>query len=42
MARQICDAVISVDEAMLRRVWDEISFRWDIHLIANGSLIDHL
>jgi hypothetical protein len=38
---RIRDAVMSVDEAVLRRVWGEIAFRWDVCCIVSGSHIEH-
>lgn len=39
---RIRDAVMSVDENKLRRVWDEISFRWGVSHIARGSHTEYL
>jgi hypothetical protein len=39
---RIVTAVASVDRGMLQRVWDEISYRWDICCVSQGSHIEHL
>jgi hypothetical protein len=42
MQERIRDAVMRVDEDMLRRAWDEIAFRWDVYRASSGSHIKHL
>jgi hypothetical protein len=42
LRERIRDAVMSVDEDILRRVWDEIAFSCGVSRIARGSHIEHL
>jgi hypothetical protein len=42
LLNRIRDAVMSLDEDMLRRVWDEIAFRWDVCRITRGYVIERL
>jgi hypothetical protein len=38
---RIHDAGMSVDEDMLRRVWEDVAFKWEVCRITRGSHIVH-
>ena len=39
---QITEAVATIDNAMLGRVWQELDYRLDVCRVTNGAHIEHL
>jgi hypothetical protein len=39
---RIRGAIMNFDEKMLRRIWDDVAFTWDLGCIARASHIEHL
>ena len=39
---RITEAVATIDNAMLERVWQELDYRLDVCRVTNGAHIEHL
>ena len=39
---RITEAVATIDNAMLGRVWQEFDYRFDVRRVINGAHIEHL
>jgi len=39
---RITEAGATIDADIIRRIWDEIAYRWDIYRLTRGNHIEHL
>ena len=39
---RLTEVVAAIDADMIRRIWDEIAYKWDIYHVTRGTHIEQL